>query len=123
MSPPHLRYEPPEPVDHDEALAIFAGKDCDLISQTIVGLALHDSEGEWVESQCWRLAEHSDPSVRGTAGLCLGHLARRFGCVRARSWEVVRRLCDDPAVDNRPCDGLDDLRVFAGPEPDEMTFR
>jgi hypothetical protein len=26
-------------------------------------------------------------------------------------------LCDDPVVDNRPCDALDDLRQFAGPEP------
>lgn len=112
-----MGYEDPDPMDHDQALVVFAGEDSDLISRTIVGLALHDPDGEWVETQCWRLAEHRDPTVRGTAGLCLGHIARRFGHVRPKSWSIARRLCEDPTVDNRPCDGLDDMQMFAGPEP------
>jgi hypothetical protein len=116
-----MRYEDPEPVEHGEAVVVFAGDDSDLISRTIVGLALHDPDGEWVEDHCWRLAEQADPAVRGAAGLCLGHIARRFGCIRPQSWSVARRLCDDPTTDSRPCDGLDDMRTFAGPEPDE-TF-
>ena len=112
-----VRYEDPGPADRDEALATLEGDDPDLISLTLVRLALHDHDGQWVEEQCWRLADHRDPWVRGTAGLCLGHVARRFRTVRPLSWSIVQRLCDDPSLDNRPCDGLEDMRMFAGPEP------
>jgi hypothetical protein len=87
------------------------------VSRALVALALEDENGDWVEEQCLRLADHPDAGVRGTAGLCLGHVARRFGRVRPESWATARRLCGDDAVDNRPCDGLDDMREFAGPEP------
>jgi hypothetical protein len=73
-----------------------------------LGLALNDEDGDWVETQCWQLADHPDSGVRGTAGLCLGHIARRFRHVRRQSWSIVRRLCNDESVDNRPCDALDD---------------
>jgi hypothetical protein len=116
--PPELRYEDPGLPDRAEALAAFGGDDSFLISTMIVGLALYDPDGEWIEEQCWHLAGHSDPAVRGTAGLCLGHVARRFRKVRPRSWALVRELCDDPAIDDRPCDALDDMRHFAGPEPE-----
>ena len=111
-----LIFNNPEPIERGEAMAILGGNDSDAIADTLVALALHDPGGEWIEELCWRMAEHPDPSVRGLAGLCLGHVARRFGVVRPLSWEVVRALCDDPDVDNRPCAGLDDMRMFAGPE-------
>ncbi len=81
----------------------------------LVALALHDDDGEWIEVACWRMADNADPSVRGTAGLCLGHVARRFGVGHDRSWELVRSLCEDPMVYNRPCDALDDMITFARP--------
>jgi hypothetical protein len=87
----------------------------DEIADVLVALSLHDHDGAWIEEVCWRMADHPDPSVRGIAGLCLGHVARRFGVVHERSWELVRLLCDDPTVDNRPCDALDDMMTFARP--------
>jgi hypothetical protein len=97
-------------------LRTFVGGDARAISYALVAIALNDDDGAWIEEQCWRMASHGDADVRGTAGLCLGHVARRFGVVRPRSWQLVRQLCDDRSVDNRPCDALDDLRRFAGPE-------
>lgn len=82
MPDPNLRYEDPAPLEHSEARDIFRGADVNVISRTLVAAALHDDDREWVEEQCWQLADHSDPRVRGTAGLCLGHVARRFGAVR-----------------------------------------
>jgi hypothetical protein len=51
----------------------------------------------------------------GIAGLCLGHVVGRFLVVHEYSWEVVRLLCEDSMVDNRPCDALDDMMTFARP--------
>lgn len=83
------------------------------VSQGLVGLALSGDDRLALESLCWELAEHPDPGVRGTAGLCIGHIGRRFGAVERRSWELVKSLCADNSIDNRPCDALDDLRHFA----------
>lgn len=115
--PATLRFEDPEPVDRERAVAALDGDDPAEIQRIIVGLALNDPDGEWIEELCWRAAEHDDPAVRSMAGLCLGHVARRFGRVRRSSWVVVRGLCDDPATDGRPLDGLADMRQFAGQEP------
>lgn len=117
MSPDEPIFDNPGPVDRAHALAILEGSEDDRIASTLVALALHDPDGEWIEGVCWRMAEHPNRDVRGLAGLCLGHVARRFGAVRTYSWRLVHALCDDPAVDNRPCDGLDDMLMFAGPEP------
>lgn len=67
-----------------------------------------------LEELCWEFAEHPDAAVRGTAGLCNGHIGRRFGLVERRSWTLVDVLSADDTVDNRPCDALGDLRYFAG---------
>ena len=119
MSPERLVFDNPEPLDHESAEAVFATNDGVAISRALVGAALGDPDGDWIEIQCLRLAQHPDVAVRGLAGLCLGHVARRFGQVSQEAWRVVRELCADPTVDNRPCDGLDDMRQFAGPEPED----
>jgi hypothetical protein len=100
-------------MDRAAALSALDSGDPVAVSQALVAIALHDPDREWVEGECLRLASNNDPGVRGTAGLCLGHLARRFGAVLDESWETARRLCDDPAVDNRPCDAVEDMRMFA----------
>ncbi len=97
----------------EDALEAFASHDPVVVSEALVAVALHDEDAAWVEEQCRRLAAHDDAGIRGTAGLCLGHVARRFGVVAEESWRLVEDLCDDPAVDGRPCDALDDLRQFA----------
>ncbi len=116
---PDQTFEQPPQISRQQALETFLAGDPVAISSVLVSVALNDADGPWIEEQCWRLADHPDAGVRGTAGLCLGHVGRRFGVVRPQSWAVVKRLCDDPSVDGRPCDGLDDLRTFAGPEPSE----
>jgi hypothetical protein len=110
-----LQFENPEPVAREQAISALSGHPSAL-PRIMVAVALNDPDGEWIERFCWRAAEHPDPAVRSLAGLCLGHVARRFGSVQPESWVVVRRLCDDPSTDGRPLDGLDDMRQFAGPE-------
>ena len=120
VPPDEFIFHNPEPIARRDAVAILGGDNPEEIAETLVSVALNDPDAEWIEATCWRMAEHADPSVRGLAGLFLGHVARRFGALRAHSWEVVRGFCADPAVDNRPCDGLDDMRQYAGPEPPHL---
>src|SRR3712207_2923395 len=112
MPAPRHTFTNPEPLGRPEALAALASDDVDEVQNALVAVALHEEDGRWIEEQCWRLANHPDVGVRGTAGLCLGHVGRRFGVVDERSWELVRHLCDDPEVDNRPCDALTDLETY-----------
>jgi hypothetical protein len=85
-----------------------------VVSSALVHLALIRDDRAAIESMCWTAASHADQGVRDTAGLCLGHVGRRFGVVEDRSWELVLRLAADPATDGRPSDALEDLRRFAG---------
>src|SRR4051794_17619957 len=85
------------------------------VSRTLLRLALEDDDGDWIEEQCLRLADHPDAGVRGTALLCLGHIARRFRRVRPESWATARRLCADDV--DQPYDPLDVMRRYAGPAP------
>lgn len=108
----------PQPIIRREAMVALGAGSPEEIADVLVALAFHDDDAAWIEAVCWRMADHADPSVRGIAGLCLGHVARRFGVVHERSWEVTRVLCDDRRVDNRPCDALDDMITFARPPSD-----
>jgi hypothetical protein len=53
----------------------------------------------------------------GLAGLCLGHIARRFGRLSDEALALAKSLATraevDPAdVDGRALDGYDDIRSF-----------
>ena len=113
--PESRTFHNPGPLDREEATTALNSDDPALICNALVAVALNDDDAGWVEEQCWRLGSHPDADVRGIAGLCLGHVARRFGGVQRRSWRLVKALCRDPEVGMGACDGLADLRMFASP--------
>jgi hypothetical protein len=75
-----LRYHEPSRDGFDDA-------DPFVVSSSLVGLALTGEDRLELESMCRRFAEHSDQGVRDTAGLCLGHIGRRFGVIDLPRWE------------------------------------
>jgi hypothetical protein len=90
-------------------------------ADVLVGMALHDEDQAFVEGWCIRLGRRlpSGSPLLGLAGLCLGHLARRFGRVSDEAAMLVVDLANrsktDPAdVDARAQDGLDDVALFTG---------
>jgi hypothetical protein len=85
-----------------------------VVSSSLVGHALTGDDRLELESMCRRFAEHADQGVRDTAGLCLGHIGRRFGVIENDSWEVIQALASSARTDGRPSDAIDDLRQFAG---------
>jgi hypothetical protein len=104
-----LEYE--EPGSRGEGLE---DSDPAVVSTALVALALTGEDRLELESMCVRFAMHGDQGVRDTAGLCLGHIGRRFGIVEDESWAVVRQLASSAGTDGRPQDAIDDLRQFAG---------
>jgi hypothetical protein len=85
-----------------------------------VGLALYDDDYEFVEGWCIKLGRRlpSGSPLLGLAGLCIGHLARRFAHVSDEAATLVAELAHrskaDPAdVDARAQNGLDDVVLFS----------
>lgn len=90
-------------------------------ADALVGAALYDADGEFIESCCLAIGARAAAGnpLLGLAGLCLGHAARRFGQLSDRSIALAESLAAraqaDPAdVDSRALDGLDDIRWFLG---------
>ncbi|WP_223839184.1 hypothetical protein [Nocardiopsis deserti] len=91
-------------------------------ASALVGSALNDADGEFVEHWCVRVGTRAAPGspLLGLACLCLGHVARRFGRLsdeaRALAESLAARAEADPAdVDARALDGRDDVRSFLRP--------
>jgi hypothetical protein len=114
-----MRYEDPPHLEPDRAQPILeAGLDArnsDEASAVLLGLALYDDNRPFVEGWCVRLGrEARDPSMRGSAALAAGHLARRFQRLEPETRAMVEAVAADPDVDGRKYDALDDVRQFLG---------
>jgi hypothetical protein len=90
-------------------------------ADVLVGLALHDEDQAFVEGWCIKLGRQLAPGspLLGLAGLCIGHLARRFGRVSEEAAMLVvdlanRSKTDPTDVDARAQDGIDDVALFTG---------
>ncbi|WP_371791266.1 hypothetical protein OG285_15385 [Streptomyces sp. NBC_01471] len=91
-------------------------------ASALVGSALNDEDREFVEHWCVEAGTRAAPGspLLGLAGLCLGHTARRFGCLSAEALALVESLAaraeaDPKDVDGRALDGFDDARSFLHP--------
>lgn len=103
------RYEDPTP-----DRAGLESPDPVVVSSALVGFALHGDHRRELEFLCRRFATHVDQGVRDTAGLCIGHIGRRFGEVGDDTYAVLLKLVQATDSDGRPSDGLGDVRQFAG---------
>jgi hypothetical protein len=90
----------------------------------LVSLALRCDEREYVEAWCIRLARGlpSGHHMLGLSALCVGHLARRFGCLSEEARTLVEELAgrcrrDSTDVDGRAIDGLEDVELSVPRHP------
>ncbi|MEV0362758.1 hypothetical protein [Nocardia fusca] len=88
-------------------------------ASVLVGSALYDDDMEFVEHWCMQVGTRAVPGspLLGLAGLCLGHIARRFGRLSDDALTLVKLLAaraeaDPSDVDGRAGDGYDDVRSF-----------
>ena len=112
-----VRYEQPPHLPHDEAATVLedalSGSSDSDASAVLIGLALFDDDHAFTEAWCRRIGtESSDPDLRGAAALSAGHLARPFGTLEPATQRMVRTIAEDPSVDGRKHDALEDMEQF-----------
>jgi hypothetical protein len=119
-----MRFENPAALPHDVVVETLewalADRSFDFeASQALIGSALNDADREFVERCCVRVGTQapSGSPLLGLAGLCLGHVARRFGSLGDQALALAESLAaraevDPSDVDSRARDGLDDIRMF-----------
>ncbi|GJF32702.1 hypothetical protein KNE206_54020 [Kitasatospora sp. NE20-6] len=120
----HLRFENPSALPHEVVAEVLERALHDPAHEgeaagVLVGSALGDDDREFVEHWCVRVGTRAVPGspLLGLAGLCLGHVARRFGRLGdealALAQSLAARAQADPSdVDGRAVDGFDDVRSF-----------
>lgn len=108
-----MRYWEPQPISRADARAVFASGDAERISRTLVRLAYHDPDWTWVQNQCLRFLEASDPMVVTAAATSLGHLARMHRQLDlARVLPALQSLLGDEEVAGFAEDALLDISHF-----------
>ncbi|MEU8781132.1 hypothetical protein [Streptomyces sp. NPDC048637] len=124
MQHSHHRFENPPPMPHAIVVEVLGRALGDrsqepAAANALVGIALNDDDWEFIEHCCLEVGARASAgsSLLGLTGLCLGHVARRFGCVSDQAVALAEALATrarlDPSdVDGRALDGIDDIRVF-----------
>lgn len=122
MAHPHGSFQNPRARSHDVVVEVLERALTDSAHEaeaavTLVGTALNDDDRAFVERCCIEVGTRAAAGnqLLGLAGLCLGHTARRFGCLGPRALALAEALAlraeKDPFdVDGRALDGLDDIR-------------
>lgn len=110
-----MLYHNPGPISKDDALAAFASGERAKISDSLVSIALHEPDWQWVQESCLRflLDESQHTDIRGLAATCLGHVARIHRALdRDRVVATLRGLLQNPVLNGRAQDALDDIEIF-----------
>lgn len=85
------------------------------ISQTLVTLALYDTDWKKVEKYCLEFLVHPDAGVRSVAATCIGHLARIHKTLDLDSvLPALYRHLSDPGqwVAENADNALSDIEIF-----------
>ena len=112
-----MLYEEIEAVSREAAEQAASSATPDDLSKVILAVALHESDRDWAEQFCLRLAGHTAPRVRAAALLGFGHLARRFRYLdRFRIEPLLQAGLADPNawVRGQAETAMDDIVHFLG---------
>ncbi|GIH72556.1 hypothetical protein [Sphaerimonospora thailandensis] len=124
MESPDRRFETPEALSHDEVAEILGRALHDRSREpaavdALVGIALSDGDRGFVEQCCLEVGTRAAAGspLLGLAGLCLGHVARRFGSLSDEAIALAEALAararlDTTDVDGRALDGIEDIRRY-----------
>jgi hypothetical protein len=117
-------FENPAALSHDAVVVAVERGLGDMAHEpeaavALVGIALNDDDRAFIEQCCVEVGTRAaaGSQLLGLAGLCLGHVARRFGQLSERAAGLAEALAAraelDPAdVDGRAFDGPDDIRSY-----------
>lgn len=110
-----MEYEDVPPARRYELKRALTEGDDDAVQEALVGLALHDEDGTWVQDQCLALKDHPSWQVRATAMTCLGHIARIHRSIDIdRVLPVLRSAMNDPRIAGYAEQAIEDIEIYVG---------
>jgi len=115
LSKKRLTYEEPVPVSRPAITRILSSGTPDEIENALVAIALHEEDFEFALATVLKCAASSEEAIRGTAILCLGHLARIHGRLPDQPViELVRQALRDTSeyVRGQAENAVDDIELF-----------
>ncbi len=108
-----MRYEELQPVGRAELLRLVADAEAaeEVVVRALLGMVLHEEDGEWAEARCLEALHHGRLAVRRAAAQGLGHVARRHGLVDPKRvvWELSSQ---GEEMGGAGEDALDDISIF-----------
>jgi hypothetical protein len=124
----HMVFHNPPALPHPEVVAILeralrepSASHESAAADALIGSALADEDGDFVEHWCVQVGTRAAGSnLLGLAALCLGHTARRFRHLSpaaiALAMSLAARAESDPAsVGAQALDGRDDILGYLDP--------
>lgn len=110
-----VSYVQPPSLSRADAERIFATGDDYAVTSALIGCALDgNTDAAWLQARIEELAEHKSVTVRRSAAVALGHVARVKGEVdTAIAMRVLTKLRADAATKAAASDAMDDIARFA----------
>jgi len=110
-----VRYEDLPPISRAEFDAIGDDHTAEQTASSLLRLALHDPDFEFVDEACRAKFDRPSIAVRRAAVLSIGHLARRTRRVSDESRSRLNALASDASIAGEVEDALDDVATFVRP--------
>lgn len=109
------KYEDPGRATRADVASALLGGDDAAASSALIGMVLAGEDGVWAEQKCLALLERGQVNaLRGTAALCLGHLARLQGSLTDLEsvTRLLREASTDQAIGGVAKEALADIEMF-----------
>jgi hypothetical protein len=109
------KYKEVQVYDKESALEELKSSEVKKITNALLRLTFHESDGKWVQDICIQYSNHSHYNVRGIAILCFGHLARIHGELETEIvLPIVNKALHDSNgfVSGHANSALDDIQFF-----------
>lgn len=106
-------YQEPTPTTFEAVRTNLGAGDLAAATFGMVGLAFHEPDWRRCQELFLGLLDHPDHNVRGTAAICLGHLARLHHELDTdRVLPALRARLDDPQMGGIADDAIEDIEQF-----------
>lgn len=110
-------YDQVRDYSYEEVQAAIQEDDWRELSKAVIGVSMYASDSQYAEGLCISLAMHRNSKVRGNAVLGFGHLARRFGQLKAsRAKGIIESALQDDSeyVRGQAWAAAEDVTHFLG---------
>jgi len=110
-----MKYVEIQEMSRDEAAAVLTNGTTDEKIIALLSLALYDNDSKWVETICADYLNDNNPSLRGIAVQCFGHLARIHRVIH--DTVIIDKIYQLSNDDNQTVRGqaegaISDFRIF-----------